>query len=615
MKTKLILKNISPFFTAIIKTYFPILTTILILISFGHKGFAQNQIAKKIEPNLSAPYLYNFEQLSRLSDNAKVEVFKVLRNFAIQVEEQQTNRGSYYGKTASYNYLLNWTRFIETAEAQTQQKKGAPCIFGGNFTTYYQDSAKACGENFMRDLACSLNSSGSGRPWGVKCNPVLFGTLADNKPFCVQAAGGATKLCDAARIQAKINDKQLIEKIRSNSKLLGDYKALQDNFNNFCTKVILSGDRDPNFEACRMVSRRLQEIGKAENPPPPSAVAPPAPSAVIQLRVTLDQDVCRADAKKVIGCFKCEPENKTQKASIKLEDIKSTRYGELISVVEASCNIENKDDKDSVKPMNAENLIKKLGVCAADIYNSTETDKAGHEKDKEQLKKLLELNENELKSLNSGAWGWNRTTKAFESYFGVELKTARAIFCGNGLSALPGEWTPPSHLSSELDTNPLNIQDLMKTTGSPSWGLNGGGAALSQADADGARRAINMRNKLRSCLTQQANIPEANRGVGEVQRTAAQKCNLYKTNWTGKNLQDPQLTANLQWHLKSGKACLNSNINCDSEASCKDLIKFDSKGETALEFTSLACGTTITEMEKGTSRSGGGISRESKQAK
>lgn len=158
------------------------------------------------KPNERFPLL-TYEEFRRLTEEDQASYLKILRDFYTSLEQSPQSSSSL--QPDLFNLLFSLSP-VAQAEGDISNRPQIRCLYAGflitgrecrpqgHFTTEDRTRTYAC--NFKSILSSEkgaqvLRPKPTREEENVLCHPLLFGTTADEQPFCVAKGIDATKNC------------------------------------------------------------------------------------------------------------------------------------------------------------------------------------------------------------------------------------------------------------------------------------------------------------------------------------------------------------------------------------------------------------------------------------
>lgn len=362
-----------------------------------------------------SPKLLSAYELYKLPKDKAAAYVKAVRALIDEIEKEQSDRGMRYGTAQNLHPYLRW--LIEEANAQTEWISGGKCVYAGRISTYAASKTPSC----INSWRCK------GNPRLIECNPALFGD-----EVCVASGDGATARCMR---EMKLSDKDLVAQMYKDEAKMNRWDAFKDEFDAFCNKQnILNLPKDQNYKSCLKIKTRIDAITKELGLQKPAikeefAATPPKqePAATQPIKPTT-QDACTNKGENFCGMDCPQPDSQAARRPVELRDIENTKYAELLNTMQANCNVVNDSDKDVVRPMDAAATLDQMGYCTRDAYARYRLSIRDPEQD-EIVSRLVKGDPSVNETTSGGLWFKPPYSHAFASYFGLEQKEARQLFC------------------------------------------------------------------------------------------------------------------------------------------------------------------------------------------
>lgn len=176
-----------------------------------------------------------------------------------------------------------------------------------------------------------------------------------------------------------------------------------------------------------------------QDEPPQDPDAPPV--------LDLQSGICAPSGTVLMSCLTCQSTAPTPQPQPQL----STKAEKLLQIMTVGCSISNRSDpRNYVSPTNAQ-LRSRLSACTAEVYPETAMST-------EQQKSVTNLRTNRSvqHKVFSSLYYPHRERAGFETYFGLDIKDARYLFC-HGQPHLLGPIYPIEYYEAWYEDRPYTL--------------------------------------------------------------------------------------------------------------------------------------------------------------
>lgn len=437
----------------------------LILIGISSvMSFAKKQGARELS------LLSHFEYI-QLSPSERTQYVRGLIEIYSLIEKRQLNQGIYHAQ-------LRPSWFLQGAVAAVDEKNSASLCNCGGFLTERDRSGLCKCQN------CSTNKS------QALCNPALFG-----EGTCVDKShkNNITQACEA---QSRDKMDQIAARLVSEKE---DWDLIAGGLLNYC-QGRMSTTECVAIEARVVALRAKVPVGTVSSNPP-HVVNPAAAPEVSAPEVTSRFDkmqriknVCGVKPSEALkeSCVKCPNFGTPLVSSSSTGSARpsgapaSPKHTRFVKNIVDLCAVNNGSDdpKTRLKVVSEASILSQFGRCTESETGKLDDYFTNNDHPRNVKGLIDELTQNKSQEAQKAGGGlyYNKYSEAMQSYYGLNVKDAREIFCHEASpdkvrSVLSG-YPEFAFLYGSTKPTGLELKELVETKGPlkdmPMWAVTAG---------------------------------------------------------------------------------------------------------------------------------------------